>query len=122
MDKKLQKCPKNGGFPPFATPQIFFFKNRALSLLYPYGEQTSCKKLEKSIERSLRYLKTDQQTTEKGYYLGSIDGSKMEKQLMPTFKKTDPKLPGYGNVAPFWYPNFMQNLEKSAVSEIYTDK
>ena len=42
-------------------PPRFFFKNRALSLLYPYGT-TSCKKLEKNNERSQRYLKTDQQT------------------------------------------------------------
>merc|ERR1719494_225858 len=58
MDKKH---PKNGGFPPFVTPR-FFFKNRALSLLYPYGALTSCKKLEKTNERSLRYLKTDTRT------------------------------------------------------------
>ena len=46
MDKKHQKHPKNG----------------ALPLLYPYGGLTSCKKLEKNKEQSLRYLKTDQQT------------------------------------------------------------
>ena len=60
MDKKHQKCPKKGGFPPFKI----FFQNRALSLLYPYGALTSCKKLEKSLEGSLRYLKTDQGTTD----------------------------------------------------------
>ena len=54
MDKKCQKCSKNWGF-----PQDFFFKIRALSLLYPYGTLTSCKKLEKTNEWSLRYLKTD---------------------------------------------------------------
>ena len=53
MDKKHQKCPKNGGFPPFATPQDFFCKNRALSLLYPYGALTSCKKLEKTKKYEL---------------------------------------------------------------------
>ena len=47
-----------GVFPHLRPPKIFF-KNRALSLLYPYGALTSCKKLEKSLERSLRYLKTD---------------------------------------------------------------
>ena len=26
MDKKHQKCPKNGDFPPFVTPQDFFLK------------------------------------------------------------------------------------------------
>ena len=41
------------------TPQDFFLKNRALSLVYPYGALTSCKKLEKANGRSLRYLKTD---------------------------------------------------------------
>ena len=62
MDKKHQKYPQNGFFPPFLTPQDFFFKNRALSLLYPYGALTSCKILEKTNEPSLRYLKTDQRT------------------------------------------------------------
>ena len=51
-----------GGFPPFVTPQDFFSKNRALSLLYPYGALTSCKRLGKNNEQSLRYLKTDGRT------------------------------------------------------------
>ena len=38
-------------FSPFVTPQDFFFKNRTLSLLYPYGALTSCKKLEKLITK-----------------------------------------------------------------------
>ena len=50
-----------GVFPNFRTPKIFF-KNRALSLLYPYDALTSCKKLEKTQEQSLRYLKTDRRT------------------------------------------------------------
>ena len=64
MDKKHQKYPQNGGFPPFVTPNIFF-KNRALSLLYPYGALTSCRKLEKTDEHSMRYLKTDQPTDQR---------------------------------------------------------
>ena len=48
-------------FSPFVTPKDFF-KNRALSLLYPNGALTSCKKLEKDNERSLRYSKTDTHT------------------------------------------------------------
>ena len=64
MDKKHQKYPQNGFFPPFLTPQDFFFKNRAQSLLYLYGTLTSCKKLEKNDERSLRYLETDRRTTD----------------------------------------------------------
>ena len=59
MDKKHQKCPQNGFFPLFATLQDFFFKNRALSLLYPYSALASCKKLEKTNDRSLRYSQTD---------------------------------------------------------------
>ena len=43
------------------TPKIFY-KDRALSLLYPYDALTSCKKLEKTNERSLKYLKTDGRT------------------------------------------------------------
>ena len=51
--------PPKWGFSPICDPPRIFFKNRALSLLYPYGALTSCKKLEKSLEQSLRYLKTD---------------------------------------------------------------
>ena len=47
---------------PVCDPQRFFFKNWALSLLYPYGALTSCKILEKTNEQSLRYLKTDIRT------------------------------------------------------------
>ena len=65
MDKKHQKCPKNApkmGVSPICDPPRFFFKNRALSLLYLYGALTSCKKLEKTNERSLEYSKTDTHT------------------------------------------------------------
>ena len=62
MDKKPQKMPQKWFFSPFVTPQDFFFKNRALPRLYPYGALTSCKKLEKTNERSLRYIKTDGRT------------------------------------------------------------
>ena len=65
--QKTKKMPMKLGFFPFVTPQNFFFKNRALSLLYPYGALTSCKKLEKPLERSLIYLKTDQQTDRHGW-------------------------------------------------------
>ena len=60
MDEKHKKCPKNRVFSPI------FFKNWALPLLYPYGALTSCKKLEKPNEQSLRYLKADHgpQTTD----------------------------------------------------------
>ena len=64
MDQKHQKCLKNGGFPPFVNPKIFFFKNPALSLLYLYGVLTSYKKLEKNNSQSLRYLKTDHRPTD----------------------------------------------------------
>ena len=57
MDKKHKKYPQNGVFPLFVTPKDFFSKKRALSLLYPYGALTSCKKLEKTNERSLEILK-----------------------------------------------------------------
>ena len=44
------------GVSPIPNPPKIFFKNRALSLLHPYGALTSCEKLEKSLERSLRYF------------------------------------------------------------------
>ena len=47
--KNIKNAPTMGVFPP----------NRALSLLYPYGVLTLCKKLEETNGRSLSYLKTD---------------------------------------------------------------
>ena len=55
--QKTSKMPQKWGFSPICDP-----KNRALSLLCPYGALTSCKKLEKTNEQSLRYLKTDGHT------------------------------------------------------------
>ena len=52
MDEKHQKCP-NMGFFPHLLPHKIFFNNQALSFLYPYDALTSCKKLEKTNERSL---------------------------------------------------------------------
>ena len=60
--QKTSKIPQNWGFSPICDPPRFFFKNRALSLLYPYGALTSCKKLEKTNEQFPRYLKTDRRT------------------------------------------------------------
>ena len=62
--RKTSKMPQKWGFSPICDPPRFFFKNRTQSLLYPYGALTSCKKLEKSWEGSLRYLKTDRRTTD----------------------------------------------------------
>ena len=80
MDKKHKKCPQSGVFSHF-SPEDFFFKNQALSLLCPCDSLTLCKKLEKTKEPSLRYLKTDHgphtngQTdwhtrTDRGNYIG----------------------------------------------------
>ena len=60
--QKTSKIPPNWVFSPICDPPRFFFKNRALSLLYPYGALTTCKKLEKINGRSLRYSKTDGKT------------------------------------------------------------
>ena len=60
--KNIKNAP-NMGFSPICDPPRFFFKNRALSLLYPYGALTSCKKLEKTNEQSLEIFK-DGRTTE----------------------------------------------------------
>ena len=53
---------QNWGLSPFCDPSRFFFKNRALSLLYPYDALTKCKNLEKTNEWSLRYLMMDTRT------------------------------------------------------------
>ena len=96
MDKKHQKYLKNGSLPPFVTPKIFF-KNQALSLLYPYGALTLCKKLEKTNELFLRYLKTDgPQATDKADYYGPprVDpGSKMHKSCIIYAKLFLPQTP-----------------------------
>ena len=65
-----KKYPKNGGFPPFATPQDFFQKSGSV-IFVPLWHTNFMQKLEKSLERSPRYLKTDQRTdwpTDKGDY------------------------------------------------------
>ena len=59
MDKNLQKSTKNKGFSPIVTKSQIFSKIGLLSLLYPCGVLSSCKKLEKTSGRSLRSLKTD---------------------------------------------------------------
>ena len=58
MDKNIKNGPKRF-FSLIGDPHDFFFKNRALSVLYPYGALISCKKLVKTNGRPLRYLKTD---------------------------------------------------------------
>ena len=55
--KNLQNTTKV--FYPICDPQRHFFNIGLLSLLYPYGALTSCKKLEKTNDRSSRYSKTD---------------------------------------------------------------
>ena len=59
--QKIKNAPKMEVFPHLWPPR-FFVKNRALSLLYPYGALTSCKKLEKTDEWSLRSSKRDRRT------------------------------------------------------------
>ena len=59
-------------FCPIGDPKDFF-KNQALSLLYPYDALTSCKKREETNEQSLRYTKTDSRTdqlTDRSDYIG----------------------------------------------------
>ena len=55
--QKTSKMPQKWGVSPICDPPRFFFKNGALSLLYPYGALTSCKKLEKTNELSLEIFK-----------------------------------------------------------------
>ena len=48
--QKTLKISPQMGVHPICEPPRFFFKNRALSLLYPYGALASCKKLEKLMD------------------------------------------------------------------------
>ena len=70
------------GFFPICDPHDFF-KNRALSLLYPYGALTICKKLEKSLEQSLTDGPTDGLTTAD---IGDYIRSEMEFEEQHYFK------------------------------------
>ena len=70
--QKTSKCLKIR-FLQFVTPQGFF-KNLALSILYPYGALTSCKKLEKTRQTY--------QQTDKCNYLKNPSG-KLEVQKQP---------------------------------------
>ena len=58
MGTKHQKCPQNGGFPPFMTRKRIISKNQTLSQLYPCSALTSCKELENTNGQSLRYSQT----------------------------------------------------------------
>ena len=61
---KTTKMHQKWGFSPNCDPQDFFQKSGSDTFLYPYGALTSCKKLEKNNDRSLRYLKTDHRLTD----------------------------------------------------------
>merc|ERR1712168_1398766 len=92
MDQKTLKMPPKWGFSSIYGPPRFFIKNRALSLLYPYGALTSCKKLEKNNERSLRYLKTDHGRTDKGDYLRPPRVNPGSKMRSPEFWQANPDI------------------------------
>ena len=69
MGKNLRKCPHTGVFPLWSPYNIF--QDQALSLWYPYGTQTSCKKLVKIMSRMKIMISKDGPTqgpTEKGDY------------------------------------------------------
>ena len=117
--KNIKNALKRGVFPHLWPPMIFF-KNRALSLLYPYGALTSCKKLEKTNERSLRYLKTDTRTHRRTD--GRKDG---QGQLL----RTHSSKPGVQNISItnfyFWarcYSLFYVCSQKIKNCVIFTEK
>ena len=72
--QKTSKIPQKWGFSPICDPSRFFFKNWALSLLHPSGTLTSCKKLEKTNERSPKHFKTDYRTDGQGRLLWTPPG------------------------------------------------
>ena len=65
MDINIKNAPKLG-FSPFVTPKIFFQKSGSVTFVSLWY-LTSCKKIEKTNELSLRYSKTDHwpQTTDR---------------------------------------------------------
>ena len=114
-----------------------FFKHQALPLLYPYGTLTSCKKLGKTNEQSLRYLKTDGQgrllrtpRVNPGSKIGKILRAvlkKMSKIITQTDGITDGRIHGQSSIQKInlrsrWVQNdYIGNSELCAVLiiEIY---
>ena len=70
VDKKHQKYPKNGFFPPFVTPQDFFSKIGLYSLLYPYGAlfMQKIRKNQCTVSEIIKDGRTTDGLTDKGYY------------------------------------------------------
>ena len=61
MDKKHQKCTKNGVSPICDPPKIFFQKSGSVTFV-PLWYPNFMQNLEKTNEQSSRYLKTDNRT------------------------------------------------------------
>ena len=98
--QKTSKMNQKWGFSPVCDPQRFFFKNQALSLLYPYGALTSCKTLEKTNGQSLKIFKdkpqrtkdvriTDVQTTDRRTTDGWTTGRRTTDGLTTDGRTTD---------------------------------
>ena len=92
MDKKPQKCPQNGFFPPFVTPPRFFQISGSVTFV-PLWCPNFMQKIRKNNKRSLRYLKMDGQTTDVN------PGSKIRKnnKLFLRYLKTDKRTNGQTN-------------------------
>ena len=61
--QKTSKMPQKWGFSPISNPQDFFQKSGSVTFV-PLRCPNFIQKLEKTNDRSLRYLKTDQGTTD----------------------------------------------------------
>ena len=69
MDKKHQKYPKNGVFPPFVTPKIFFQKSGSVTFV-PLWCTNFMQKIRKILRAVSEIFKDGPRTTD-----GPTDGS-----------------------------------------------
>ena len=96
--QKTSKMPPKWGFSPICDPSRFFFKNWTQSLLYTYGALTSCKKLDKTNELSLRYLKTDTHTDRRTHGQGRLLRTPTGKPGVQNSKEIHPKKVNYSRI------------------------
>ena len=92
MDKKHQKCPKNGGFPPFATPQDFFQKSGSVTFvpLWCTNFMQKIRKILRAVSEIFKDGRTNGPTDgrkDMGDYIGPSRVNPGSKMIIPLSDK-----------------------------------
>ena len=85
MDKKHQKCPLNGVFPLFMTPQFFFQKSGSVAFV-PYSPLLHAKKWKILMGGLLRQSKTDQRMNKQTRVMTKDPYGKLGVQNLVVYK------------------------------------